>query len=337
MQYEINHLHLELSSLCNARCPLCPRNFHGYPINTGYVETNLSLADFKKTFVPTRLGRVRETVINGNFGDFVMNPESVDIIQYLHSSHHNMDIRIHTNGSARDREFWSTLGNIGVTILFGIDGLIDTHALYRQDTNFDNIMRNAETFIKAGGNAIWCINQFEHNQAQLPEIHALAKKIGFSEVQVRPTDRDNGPVYNRQGQKVSKIKTDWNWPDQIDKSFVDLKIAQAGHRPSTISNKVQISCWAIRERSVYMAADGHVYPCCWTGFNPSEFVSPTGLTLWNQELNKYVKHNHAPTVGIEAALDWFDDLSNAWNSNNQPGVCQHFCTRNDNTNSTSSS
>lgn len=337
MQYEINHLHLELSSLCNARCPLCPRNFQGYPVNMGYTETNLSLADFKKTFVPPRLGRVHQTVINGNFGDFVMNPESVDIVKYLRRSRHSMDIRIHTNGSARDRQFWSTLGNIGVTILFGIDGLGDTHTLYRQDTNFDNIIRNAETFIKAGGNAIWCINQFDHNRSQLPEIHALAKKIGFSEVVVRPTQRDNGPVYNRQGQKVTKIRTDWDWPDQIDKSFVDLKIAQENSKPLKIRNAVQISCWAIRERSVYMAADGHVYPCCWTGHNPSEFVSNNGVSSWNKELNKYVKHNHAPTVGIEAALDWFDDLSKSWNSDKQPGVCQHFCTHNDNTNTTSGS
>jgi sulfatase maturation enzyme AslB (radical SAM superfamily) len=302
----------------------------------GYTETNLSLADFKKTFVPPRLGRVQQTVINGNFGDFVMNPESIDIIKYLRRSRHNMDIRIHTNGSARDREFWHTLGNIGVTVLFGIDGIGDTHTIYRQDTNFDNIMRNAETFVAAGGNAIWSINQFDHNREQMPEVHALAKKIGFSEVQVRPTPRDNGPVYNRKGQKVASIKTDWNWPDQLDKSFIEIKIAQADHQPST-RNTVQISCWAIRERSVYMAADGHVYPCCWTGHNPANFVSHTGLNLWNQELNKYVKHNHAPTVGIEAALDWFDDLSKSWDSNNQPGVCQHFCTHNDNTNTTSSS
>jgi MoaA/NifB/PqqE/SkfB family radical SAM enzyme len=104
MQYEINHLHLELSSLCNARCPFCPRTVQGYPANLGFVETNLSLADFKKAFVPPRLGRVHQTVINGNFGDFVMNPESIDIIRYLRRSRHTMDIRIHTNGSARDRD-----------------------------------------------------------------------------------------------------------------------------------------------------------------------------------------------------------------------------------------
>lgn len=332
MQYEINHLHLELSSLCNARCPFCPRTVQGYPANMGFVETNLSLADFKKTFVPPRLGRVHQTVINGNFGDFVMNPESIDIIKYLRRSRHNMDIRIHTNGSARDREFWHTLGDIGVTVLFGIDGLEDTHALYRQDTNFDNIIRNAETFIKAGGNAIWSINQFDHNQAQLPEVHALAEKVGFAEVQVRPTARDNGPVYNRRGQKVAAIKTDWAWPEQLDQSFIEIKVSQ---QTLAAKKKVDIACWAIRERSVYMAADGHVYPCCWTGFNPEKYRSHTTVTAWNNELVKYVRHNHAPTVGIEAALDWFDDLAASWNTNDQPGVCQHNC-QHDNTNTTSS-
>lgn len=300
----------------------------------GYTETNLSLADFKKTFIPPRLGRVHQTVINGNFGDFVMNPESIDIIKYLRRSRHNMDIRIHTNGSARDREFWHTLGDIGVTVLFGIDGLADTHALYRQDTNFDNIMRNAETFVAAGGNAIWSINEFDHNQQQMPEVHALAKKIGFSEVQVRPTPRDNGPVYNRKGQKIAAIKSDWGWPEQLDQSFIEIKIAQ---QSLPAKKKVNISCWAIRERSVYMAADGHVYPCCWTGFNPAKYQSHTGVTAWNKELNKYVNHNHAPTVGIEAALAWFDDLSASWATDDQPGVCQQFCNHNDNTNTTSSS
>jgi MoaA/NifB/PqqE/SkfB family radical SAM enzyme len=333
MQYEINHLHLELSSLCNARCPFCPRNFQGYPVNMGYTETNLSLADFKKTFIPPRLGRIHQTVINGNFGDFVMNPESIDIIKYLRRSRHNMDIRIHTNGSARDREFWNTLGNIGVTVLFGIDGIGDTHALYRQDTNFDNIMHNAEIFIKAGGNAIWSINQFDHNQEQMPEVYALAKKIGFSEVQVRPTTRDNGPVYNRKGQKVAAVKSDWAWPDQLDKSFIEIKIAQ---KTLLDKKKVNISCWAIRERSVYMAADGHVYPCCWTGFNPAKYQSHTTVTAWNTELGKYIAHNHAPTVGIETALMWFDDLSASWNTDDQPGVCQHNC-QHDNINTASSS
>jgi MoaA/NifB/PqqE/SkfB family radical SAM enzyme len=335
MQYEINDLHLELSSLCNARCPFCLRNVQGYPADLGLNETNLSFADFRKTFTPQRLGRVSKTLINGNFGDFVMNPESIDIIKYLRHSNHDMNIRIHTNGSARDRAFWHDLGTVGTDVVFGIDGIGDTNALYRQDTNFDNIIRNAEIFIKAGGNAIWCINQFDHNQEQMPEVHALAEKIGFSEVLVRPTLRDNGPVYNRQGQKVVKFKTDWDWPDKIDNSFIEIKIAQAAQHQQN-KKTVKIDCWAIRARSVYMAADGHVYPCCWTGYNPTEFRTHTGYSQWNKELVKYIAHNHAPSVGLEAALMWFDDLSAAWSTDDQPRVCQHNC-QHDNTNTNSSS
>jgi len=49
---EIKRVHLEISSLCNARCPLCPRNFRGYPYNDGYIERNLTLNDVKKIFPP---------------------------------------------------------------------------------------------------------------------------------------------------------------------------------------------------------------------------------------------------------------------------------------------
>ena len=90
---DIRHIHLEISSLCNARCPLCPRNFHGYPYNDGYIERNLTLDDVKKIFKPTFLNHIDTIAINGNFGDFVMNPESIDIVRYF--KEYNIDIKIH--------------------------------------------------------------------------------------------------------------------------------------------------------------------------------------------------------------------------------------------------
>ena len=47
---EIKHCEIELSSYCNAVCPLCPRNLFGYKYNTGYTERNLTLAEIKKIF-----------------------------------------------------------------------------------------------------------------------------------------------------------------------------------------------------------------------------------------------------------------------------------------------
>ena len=65
--HDIKHIHLEISSLCNARCPLCPRNFHGYPYNDGYIERNLTLQDVKHIFQPTFIKQLTGIMINGNF------------------------------------------------------------------------------------------------------------------------------------------------------------------------------------------------------------------------------------------------------------------------------
>ena len=45
---EILHVDLEMSSLCNAKCPICNRRQQGGPKNTSYKETYLSLADWGK-------------------------------------------------------------------------------------------------------------------------------------------------------------------------------------------------------------------------------------------------------------------------------------------------
>ena len=44
---DIRHVELELSSHCNARCPLCPRNLFGYTYNTGYIVKHLTLNEVK--------------------------------------------------------------------------------------------------------------------------------------------------------------------------------------------------------------------------------------------------------------------------------------------------
>lgn len=327
MQYEINHIHLELSSLCNARCPFCPRGFLGYPHNMGFNETNLSLADFKRIFSLTRLSRVHIAIINGNFGDAIMNQETTDIIAYMRQANPKMSIRLHTNGGARDKTFWQDMARLGVICVFGIDGLSDTHSLYRQDTVFENVIRNAKIFINAGGNAVWMANIFDRTIHQVDEMERMSKELGFMQFEQRRTDRDNGPSYDRQGKKVFYFATDWNYPDQIDQTFIETQIQRGiEHREEfKIPGKKKIDCWAKRERSVYVASDGYVYPCCWTGFNPQSYRNHNAVRVWNEELCEYVGGNHGPTVGLEAAIAWFDKLSASWETDSQPTVCKQWC------------
>jgi hypothetical protein len=82
---EIRDVHLEISSLCNASCAWCPRNFWGYPYNGGYPELNLTLDHAKTIFSPDFLQQLTSIRINGNFGDIVMNPQGADIVDYFFS------------------------------------------------------------------------------------------------------------------------------------------------------------------------------------------------------------------------------------------------------------
>ena len=86
---------------------------------------------------------------------------------------------ISTNGSAGTRNFWERLGKTKAIVTFGIDGLEDTHHLYRQNTVWSRIIKNAGIFIAAGGTASWQFIEFDHNKHQISLCRELSKKLGF--------------------------------------------------------------------------------------------------------------------------------------------------------------
>jgi MoaA/NifB/PqqE/SkfB family radical SAM enzyme len=172
---DIRDVHLEMSSLCNASCPWCPRTFWGYPHNGGYPETNLSLPEAKIIFQPNFLTQLTSIRINGNFGDIVMNPATPDIVDYFFSVNPELSISISTNGGAKHTKFWTQLAQTPAAVSFCLDGLEDTHHLYRQNTVWSTVIRNAQTFIKAGGRAIWKMIEFDHNRHQSPNGFRLVQ------------------------------------------------------------------------------------------------------------------------------------------------------------------
>ena len=160
---DIRNLHLEISSRCNAACPLCPRNFYGYPHNDGYVEHDMTLDEAQKIFDPVFVAQLNSVNINGNFGDAVMNPHTIDILQYFRSCNANLIILISTNAGARNKKFWQQLALLDAHVYFCIDGLEDTHSIYRQNTLYQTVIKNACNFIQAGGHANWKMINFKQN------------------------------------------------------------------------------------------------------------------------------------------------------------------------------
>lgn len=326
----IRDVHLEIATFCNAACPGCPRNFWGYPYNSGYPETYLSLENAKEIFSPSFLNQLTSIRINGNFGDIIMNPQGLDIVEYLSTRNPNLRIKISTNGGARDKIFWQGLAKAGAQVIFALDGLEDTHHLYRQNTVWKTVIKNAEIFIDHGGNAVWQMITFDHNVHQVDACRQLSKKIGFTEFLQRSNSRDVAPVFDRHG-NLSHVLDGYQGEKEFKVLFhkkqtdhVMLKDIIENRTPSK-----KIQCETQKFGSIYIAANGDVSPCCWTGFYPRTYGHGQYHQAANAQLVPLIKKNNALEHSIEECIQWFSEIELAWrHSNYDQGrlvICDDNC------------
>ena len=309
---DIRHLHIEASSLCNARCPLCPRNVFGYNYNCGYEETNLGLDLVKKRLSEDFLSHIDWILINGNFGDFVSNLEIIDILRYFRACNPSVNIEISTNASARGHRFWHDLGELGnVTVGFCLDGINQaTHELYRQDTNWDRIIQNAQTFIAAGGTAVWKMVPFDHNRHQIEDCKVLAKSLGFDRFYLTDTGRDKGIAFDRDGNFSHKIG-DSNITFETARSAVDYIKSDPRYTLPQRETGTELHCDTINNRSIYISAEGKVYPCCFLGNSP-ETYNINWLGFLNRQIAPLIERNSLHEHTLEECLEWFNKVEASW-------------------------
>jgi len=330
---EIRDVHFEISSFCNASCPWCPRTFWGYPYNGGYPEKNFTLENAKTVFAEDFLKQLLSININGNFGDIVMNPEGPDIVEYFFSVNPNLKITISTNGGARDEFFWTRLALSGATVMFCLDGLGDTHHLYRQNTVWDVVIRNAKTFIAAGGRAVWKMIKFDHNQHQIDKCQELSQQLGFLNFQLIDEGRNTAPVFDRNGTLTHVLG---NYTGEKDFKVLihkktTIQILLEDILPGRTPAK-NIVCETKRLGSIYVSATGDVSPCCWTGFYPKTYGAGQYHEAANAQLTPLISKNNALEYPLEQCIEWFKSVENSWKINNyEQGrlvICDDVCGQN---------
>jgi MoaA/NifB/PqqE/SkfB family radical SAM enzyme len=313
---DIRHVHLEISTRCNAACPSCPRNLCGVDILDDFPLHDMSLSEAKTIFTTEFLYQLENIHINGNLGDFVTARDGIAIIEYFLSVNPKLSISISTNAGIKSIG-WTRLAELGVAIDFCIDGLAGTHELYRQQTRWETVIENAQTFIKAGGVARWKMIRFDHNQDEKDACGTLAKELGFENFVFVDHGRSDMPVFDQKGRFKHDIGVH-NLPTQFEK-ILWIRTDGRQQEPIKVEHK-KINCDAVKNRSVYITATGEVYPCCWLGFYPR--------TMYHQD-NQTIKqllpmNNNANDIGIESALQWFDEIKNTWDKN-QLIPCATYC------------
>lgn len=336
IRYEqITGMHLELTTRCNAACPMCARNFKG-KIRDKLELIDLSLEDCKKILTYSFLQQLEFISICGVFGDPINNKDLIGIIQYIYSCNEKIYINLYTNGGLHDEKWWETLAkymNSG-SVIFGIDGIDEVSAIHRRNTDVNIVFRNAKAFINAGGNAKWDFIAFKHNQHQIEEARILSKKLGFKDFQVKKTSRflknlfeederldstimsyGQHPIYDSHGNVTGYLEL----PDEKYRNSCEgdlLKKMQEYNFLENYYDSVDIECQAIKTRGIFISAKGNVYPCC-TVYQQVCYGELFGVTD-ERELNEYKIWRDYNTSAFENSIDEivrgeaFIKLQNSW-------------------------
>tara|TARA_E500000178_G_C17038727_1_gene765122 strand:- start:15414 stop:16517 length:1104 start_codon:yes stop_codon:yes gene_type:complete len=280
---KLNWIQLDITARCQAMCLECARNIDGKDVNPFIGKPHswdMPLDVIKKAVTPEMLSNnLQKILFNGNFGDPCIHPQFLDICQYIvDHAHKDLRLNISTNGAMFDSEYWTKVGdvlkNITHGVIFGIDGLADTHHIYRRNTKYENVINNVKAFIDAGGHADWQYIVFDHNKHQVEEAKQIAKEIGFNSIFFRGLTTGSGAARNftkavnkhKDGGMGAKTKKNNEVVVHIDgrKGYQEAKKI-VGEAPKDFLDTANISCQYYNSKGMYVEYDGTVWMCCWTG------------------------------------------------------------------------
>ena len=271
MIYKVSGVEIELTSRCNASCPQCSRNYYG-----GETWPTLPLVDLSFDLIKTKLGKLIKNLSHvklcGTYGDPCVHPKLIEIVQWI-VDNSDCEITINTNGSLRTKKWWNTLaktlGSRG-RVFFGIDGLEDTHHLYRIDTSYNKIIENLKTFNQAGGRSVWSFLIFEHNQHQVDQARTLSELYGCENFAIKSTSRflnktheivDKVEVKNKQGQTIYWLKPTTK-QEYINSGYKDFEVIinKFGSYRNYL-NTTEINCRSMEDEHIDISSEGYVLPC----------------------------------------------------------------------------
>ena len=298
---DIKTIHLEVTQNCQASCPMCDRNMNGEGINPHINLDELSLDDCKNIFTKEFIAQLDTMYMCGNLGDPIVARDTLEIFKYFREHNPNMWLSMNTNGGAKNEEWWSnlatTFGRMGA-VIFSVDGLRDTNHIYRQGVVWDNVERNMQAFINAGGRARWDYLIFEHNQHQVEEAEALANKWGCEKFMKKKTGRFIDTKSNKKEKHQAK--------DRKGKDTAELKKPEAKYQNKALTKQeiilkkygsmdayydaAPIICKVKKENSLFITAEGLALPCCWTAGRMYKWwhKDPKVEQIWDFIPDKYV-------------------------------------------------
>jgi len=286
----LNAVHLQLSSRCNAACPGCPRFLVNSPnVDPDLYQTDISIETFESWFSPADLSKIKNWIICGTHGDPIACKDLVEIVDYI-CSHSSGRMQINTNGGLRGPKFFTDLGNVLAAaskkdkvhreLVFSVDGLEDTNHLYRRGVKWNKVIDNIMAYCSTGAYAAWDFLRFAHNVHQVDDAKKLAAKIEAATGSVLEfrlknpfgVDGVGMPAYNKD-YKLDYVLNHHERPDE--KPYIPAPKDWIAPPPIPIVREGSIRCNAFRSLQppdhdtrmceIFVDHLGKILPCCFVG------------------------------------------------------------------------
>jgi|688.fasta_scaffold08474_20 MoaA/NifB/PqqE/SkfB family radical SAM enzyme len=346
------HLHIELTSKCNSACPNCPRFVMGSTkLNPSVTLSELKLNDIKKWFNYDFIQKIGSINFCGNLGDPTNCIEMNEIVEYFYVNNENIKIEIHTNGGARNVDFWKKLGKLSkkakdnILVIFSVDGLEETNHIYRRNVKWEKLVENITTYTKNGGYAIWEFLLFGHNEDEIYLAKYKSKEYGFRSIRFKRAagfeDYLNNRtipmgVYDKEGTLEYLIEPSKDYPnstmvydgnpkiipEKVNLDIYNFKYNGLDYKEYSTFKDYKIKCKSLKpngEIEIFLSYRGEIRPCCFIGVD----LDKHSLGGYNTQLKEIFNYDcNLNTNSLDNILDFFDKkVKDKWDDTFENGKC----------------
>lgn len=269
---EVLDIELELSTYCNADCPLCYRNYTAFKEH--YPESKYrELSDVTSQL--DEYPNLEYVRLVGSISEPTLYKHFLKLVQYIKKR--NVKIEICTNGDTKTEEWWSTLGRLlddDDKVYFTICGSTqELHELYRAGTSLSNIIKNVRAFQEHSSvDYAQCI-RFEYNSDNFDSQEFKDFVSVFNNIYMTETfllkDEDN---------YVDKTNLNLLKPN-LKKQAKYLSMAKMADIRFKTGLSKQAYCKSWEQKSQQIDINGNVYPCYL-------FLEASKGELWDQDYEK---------------------------------------------------
>lgn len=267
----IEIIEFDLTTICNARCPLCYRNTKDYnekykkPFYRSFKQITEQISKFKN---------LKTVYLIGQLSEPTTHPDFLQIVQFI--KERNLKIKICTNGDLHSDEFWSKLGNLlseDDEVWFSICGNTqELHSYYRRNTNLERIIHHATILrnIKPV-DCVKCIRfQYNYQNIDSKEFSDFIKD--FSKIEYIDTCFPN---------KKETYNDNFNYDDflPVKKVFDEYRKIDTLTKFYSTQKNSQVYCQSINDKSLQIDVFGDIYPCY-------VFMEQNNNEKWDMEYKK---------------------------------------------------